>query len=64
MARPAAHLGDVAPDGRHALEVLQKLGGWKDLRMVLRYAHLAESYIDSTPKTRSPTPQHATVRRL
>jgi integrase len=28
------------------LEVLQRLGGWKDLRMVLRYAHLAQSYVD------------------
>lgn len=27
------------------LEVLQKLGGWKDYKMVLRYAHLAESYV-------------------
>lgn len=27
------------------LEVLQKLGGWSDLRMVMRYAHLAESFV-------------------
>lgn len=28
------------------LEVLQRLGGWRDLRMVTRYAHLAESFVD------------------
>lgn len=28
------------------LEVLKELGGWADLRMVMRYAHLAESHID------------------
>lgn len=27
------------------LEVLQKLGGWSDIRMVLRYAHLAPEYL-------------------
>lgn len=27
------------------LEVLQKLGGWKDFKMVLRYSHLSTSYI-------------------
>lgn len=27
------------------LEVLQKLGGWEDLRMVMRYAHLAPEYL-------------------
>ena len=27
------------------LEVLQKLGGWADLEMVMRYAHLAPSFI-------------------
>ena len=27
------------------LEVLQKLGGWADLKMVLRYAHLAPEYL-------------------
>lgn len=32
--------------GGTPLEVLQRLGGWKDLRMVLRYAHLAESFVD------------------
>ncbi len=29
------------------LEVLQKLGGWEDLRMVMRYAHLAPEYLAS-----------------
>ena len=32
--------------GGTPLEVLQKLGGWKDLRMVLKYAHMAESFVD------------------
>lgn len=27
------------------LEVLQKLGGWNDLRMVMKYAHLAPEYL-------------------
>lgn len=27
------------------LEVLQRLGGWKDFKMVLRYAHLSTSYV-------------------
>lgn len=27
------------------LEVLQKLGGWEDLRMVMKYAHLAPEYL-------------------
>lgn len=29
------------------LEVLQKLGGWNDLRMVTKYAHLAPEYLAS-----------------
>lgn len=29
------------------LEVLQKLGGWASLQMVLRYAHLAPEYLAS-----------------
>lgn len=29
------------------LDVLQKLGGWKDLRMVMEYAHHAPSYLAS-----------------
>lgn len=29
------------------LDVLQKLGGWKDLRMVMNYAHHAPSYLAS-----------------
>lgn len=32
--------------GGTPIEVLQKLGGWADLRMVLRYAHLADSHTD------------------
>ena len=27
------------------LEVLQKLGGWNSLQMVLKYAHLAPEYL-------------------
>jgi integrase len=27
------------------IEVLQKLGGWEDLRMVMKYAHLAPEYL-------------------
>lgn len=44
------------------LEVLQKLGGWKDLRMVLRYAHLAQSFTDgyaNNAKAPQLTPQQA-----
>lgn len=40
--------------GGTPLEVLQKLGGWKDLRMVLRYAHLAESHIDKYAENARP----------
>lgn len=29
------------------LEVLQQLGGWRSLAMVMRYAHLAPSHVDS-----------------
>lgn len=36
------------------LEVLQKLGGWKDLRMVMNYAHLARSYVDQYAANAKP----------
>lgn len=36
------------------LEVLQRLGGWKDLRMVLRYGHLAESFVDGYAEGATP----------
>lgn len=36
------------------LEVLQQLGGWKDLRMVMRYAHLAHSYVDQYAENAQP----------
>ncbi len=36
------------------LEVLQRLGGWKDHRMVLRYAHLAQSHIDRFAENAQP----------
>jgi integrase len=29
------------------LEVLQRLGGWSSLAMVMRYAHLSESHVDA-----------------
>lgn len=44
------------------LEVLQRLGGWSDLRMVQRYAHLAPDYIAgyaNNAKPWSPTMAHA-----
>lgn len=43
------------------LEVLQKLGGWSDIRMVLRYAHLAPEYLAQyagNSKPYSPTIQN------
>jgi site-specific recombinase XerD len=40
--------------GGTPLEVLQKLGGWKDLRMVQRYAHLAESFVDRYAENAQP----------
>jgi integrase len=40
--------------GGTPLEVLQKLGGWKDLRMVLKYAHLAESFVDRYAENAQP----------
>jgi integrase len=48
--------------GGTPLEVLQKLGGWKDLRMVLRYAHLAQSFTDGYANNARPpqlAPQEA-----
>ena len=40
--------------GGTPVEVLQKLGGWKDLRMVLRYSHLAESFVDGYAENAKP----------
>lgn len=40
--------------GGTPLEVLQKLGGWQDHRMVLRYAHLAQSHIDQYAENAKP----------
>jgi integrase len=42
------------------LEVLQKLGGWSDLRMVMKYAHLARSFIDGYAGNAKPYQPHAT----
>lgn len=44
------------------LEVLQKLGGWKDLRMVLRYAHLAASHIDQYAENARPYTSQSTAQ--
>lgn len=52
------HLMNTPPT---PLEVLQKLGGWKDLRMVLRYGHLASSYVDQFAG--NSTPYSGTVLR-
>lgn len=46
--------------GGTPLEVLQRLGGWRDLRMVLRYAHLAESFVDRYAGNAQPYAPHAT----
>lgn len=43
--------------GGTPLEVLQKLGGWKDLRMVLKYAHLAQSFVDQYAENAKPFSQ-------
>lgn len=40
--------------GGTPLEVLQRLGGWKDLRMVQRYAHMAESFVDRYAENAQP----------
>lgn len=40
--------------GGTPLEVLQRLGGWKDMRMVLRYSHLAESFVDRYAENAAP----------
>lgn len=40
--------------GGTPLEVLQKLGGWKDMRMVQRYAHLAQSFVDRYAENAKP----------
>ena len=36
------------------IEVLQKLGGWADLKMVLRYAHLAPDHLASYANNSKP----------
>ena len=37
-----------------SIEVLQKLGGWADLKMVLRYAHLAPDHLASYANNSKP----------
>lgn len=36
------------------IAVLKELGGWADARMVERYAHLAESHVDSYAENAVP----------
>ena len=36
------------------LEVIQKLGGWADLKMVQQYAHLAPEYLASYANNAKP----------
>jgi len=36
------------------IEILQKLGGWSDLKMVMRYAHLGESYVANYANNAKP----------
>jgi integrase len=40
--------------GGTPLEVLKRLGGWRDLRMVLRYSHLADSFVDQYAENARP----------
>lgn len=43
------------------LEVLQKLGGWEDLRMVMKYAHLAPEYLATFAGNAKPWKQGKAV---
>lgn len=43
------------------LEVLQKLGGWEDLRMVMKYAHLAPEYLAGFAGNAKPWKQEQAV---
>ena len=49
------------------LEVLQKLGGWADLTMVMRYAHLAPSYtaqfVANSSRVKAPDTNQDTAER-
>lgn len=45
------------------LEVLQKLGGWSDIRMVLRYAHLDPGYLRQYANNARPRTVTQTVTR-
>ena len=45
MARPAAHLGELARASGNAVAVPQELGGWQVPEMVLKYAHLASDHL-------------------
>ena len=47
------------------IEVLQKLGGWKTLQMVLRYAHLGDGHLTSyANNSRAPIPHGSNVVSL
>ena len=43
------------------LEVLQKLGGWSDMRMLMKYAHLAPEYIAGYANNAKPWSQKAAM---
>ncbi len=45
VARPEAHLGLLARQGRHIATALMELGGWKSIQSVLRYAHLSPEHL-------------------
>ena len=49
--------------GGTPLEVLKELGGWADIRMVLRYAHLADSHLDRYAGNAKPYQPNATKSR-
>jgi len=69
LARAGIDAGFTFHDLRHTwaswhvmagtpLEVLRQLGGWADMTMVLRYAHLAPGYIAGYADNAALTPPH------
>lgn len=53
------HLANGTP-----LEVLKELGGWSDLRMVMRYAHLADDFVAQyAGNSRAPESQSRSQRK-
>lgn len=43
------------------LEVLQKLGGWSDMRMLMKYAHLAPEFVARYANNAKPWSQKAAM---